>query len=100
MSSSSKKDVLKMKVKIVSIGAIQTFKDGDFRKQELIGEVQEGEYTNVFCFEFLQDKVKLLEDLIPNTNVTILYNIRCRKVERDGSEPMYFTSLQGWKIEV
>ena len=92
--------VTKMKVKVVSIGKLQVFNDGDFQKRELIGEAKDGDYTNIFCFEFIGDKVSILDNIIPGTDITVSYNIRCRKFEKDGKEPMYFTSLQGWRVEI
>ena len=100
MSKDKKSDVLKVKVKIQSIGKEQIFKDGEFKKIELIGVAKDGEYENLYAFEFIQDKCKLVEDLIVGTKATIYFNIRCRKVEQEGKEPMYFTSLAAWKVDV
>lgn len=89
----------KMKVKVVSVGETETFGANNFRKRELIGEVTDGQYTNPFCFEFVQDKVDLLDTILPDTFVEVSFNIRCKKWEQEGKPNQYFTSLQGWKIE-
>lgn len=88
-----------MRVRVVSIGETKTFGDNDFKKREIV-TIVDGEYENYFMFEFVKDKVDLLDDILPDSYVTISYNIRCRKVEKKGSPDAYYTSLQGWKIEV
>ena len=89
-----------LKVKVTSIGDTKVFGTGDFKKRELVGEITENGYTNPFVFEFVNDKTALLDEILPNTDVTVHFNIRCRKVEQPGKEPMYFTSLNGWKIDI
>jgi len=88
-----------LKMKVTEIGETKSF-GTDFKKRELIGETVDGTYTNVFVFEFINDKTALLDEILPNTDVTVHFNIRCRKVESAGKDPMYFTSLNGWKVEI
>jgi acetyltransferase-like isoleucine patch superfamily enzyme len=66
-----------------------------FSKQELIIEVQDKEYTNIFCIEFINDKVKLLEGVSVGQQVTVDTNVRCKHWE---ASDKYFTTLSGWKL--
>ena len=88
-----------MRVKIVEIRAKENVTD-KFVKREVIGMI-EGEYPEYHKFEFVQKNVDLPEDLLEGTYVTIHFNIKGRKVEakKKGDDDMYFTSLQGWKVE-
>lgn len=91
-----------LRVKVVKIDETQEFASG-FKKRELEA-VLEGEYPENFKFEFIKDKVDLLDDILEGTYATISFNIKGRKVEndKDGNllqKPMFFTTLQGWKIE-
>lgn len=88
-----------MRVRVVSIGETKKFGDNDFQKRELV-TIVDGEYENYFMFEFLKDKMDLLDNILPDSYITVSYNIRCRKYEQKGKDDQYFTSLQGWNIKV
>ena len=87
-----------IRVKVISVGETKEFGDNGFKKRELITQT-DGEYVDFFCFEFVKDKVDLLDTILPDTYVTVHYNLRGRKWEKEGQDTKYFTSLQGWKIE-
>jgi hypothetical protein len=89
-----------MRVKIEEVGEKEQVTD-TFVKREVIGKI-EGEYPEFHKFEFVQGNVDLPEDLLEGTYATIHFNIKGRKVEskKKGDPAKYFTSLQGWKIEV
>lgn len=89
----------KMRVLVKSVGETKEFGANGFKKRELVGEL-EGTYPQTYQFEFVQDKVGLLDSVIPNTHLTIHYNIRSREYVQDGQETRYFLSLSGWKVEV
>jgi len=93
-----------MRVKVVSIGETETVGTNGFTKRLLEGRI-EGEYPEDFAFEFTKDKVALLDDVLEDTYVTVHFNIRGRKVSEDKNgvkleKPMFFVTLNGWKIEV
>jgi len=93
-----------MRVRVVSIGETETVGNNGFTKRVLEGKI-EGEYPEEFAFEFTKDKVALLDDVLEDTYVTIHFNIRGRKVSEDknGSKlekPLFFVTLNGWKVEV
>mgnify|MGYP003988863023 CR=1 FL=1 len=56
--------------------------------------VQDGQYTQDVCIEFVQDKVALLDTIKAGQTITISFNIKGR--EYNGR---YFNNLQGWRIE-
>jgi len=89
----------KMRVRVVKIGETQEFGTNGFKKRELVGLI-EGEHPQEYLFEFVNDKSELLDSVLEDSYITIFYNIRCRKIEKEGKPDMYFTSLSGWKIEV
>lgn len=92
--------VTSLRVKAESVGDVIEVGANGFKKRELIG-VQEGEYPQHFKFEFTGDKMDLLNDVMEGMYYTIHYNLRGRKVEakEKGKDDMYFTSLNGWKVE-
>ena len=80
------------KVKVLQ--ETQTF-DSGFKKREIVVTVEEGNYPQDVCLEFVQDKINLLDSIEVDQEVTISFNIR-------GSEwkGRYFTNLRGWKINI
>ena len=91
--------VLSETVIVEEVGEIKTYGDNGFKKQSLITTKTDGEYTNYFVFEFVQDKTDLLKGINVGDEIIVSFNIRCRKVEKFDKEDMYFTSLSGWKID-
>ena len=87
-----------LRVKLEEIGETEEFGNNGFKKRELIG-LLEGEYPEHYKFEFIKDKVDLLDDLIVGTYATVSFNVKGRKVEKDGGT-FYYISLQGWKVAV
>jgi Domain of unknown function (DUF3127) len=93
-----------MRVKVVSIGEIETVGSNGFQKR-MLETMIEGEYPEHFQFEFVKDQVKLLDEVLEDTYVTVSYNLQGRKVteNKEGfplEKPMFFTALKGWKIEM
>ena len=70
----------------------QTF-SGGFTKREVVLNVQDGQYTQDICIEFIQDKVALLDTITIDQTITISFDIKGR--EYNGR---YFNNLQGWRI--
>lgn len=88
-----------IRVKIIKITDTQEYGSNGFKKRELVGETG-GEHSQELLFEFVNDKTDLLDSLLEGSWVTVHYNLRGRRVERDGKETMWFNSLSGWKVEV
>ncbi len=91
-----------LRVRVLKIGETEEVGDKGFKKRELHGMI-EGEWPTYYKFEFVQDKVTLLDDpmVLEGAYLNIHYNLRSRKVEakEKGEDDMYFLSLSGWKIE-
>jgi single-strand DNA-binding protein len=95
---------LEIRARIVKIGDVEAVGNNGFEKRVLELKL-DGEYPEEFAIEFVKDKMALLDDLIEDTYVTVSYNMRGRKVDtsKDGKpldKPMFFISLNGWKVEV
>jgi hypothetical protein len=83
---------------IIEIGNVQTYTN--FKKQEFIVEVKEGknnEYTNVLKFVAKNNKTDLLSQFAVGSHVTIDFNIKGSKWDKDG-RTMYFTDLDMWRM--
>jgi len=78
--------------KIKIIQDPKTF-DSGFTKREMVLIVEDGKYPQEINFEFVQDKVALLDVLEVGQEATVTFDIRGR--EYNGR---YFNNLQGWKI--
>jgi len=78
--------------KIKLIQDPKTF-DSGFTKREMVVIVEDGKYPQEINIEFVQDKVALLDAILPGQEVTVTFDIRGR--EYNGR---YFNNLQGWKI--
>ena len=78
--------------KIKLIQEPKTF-DSGFTKREMVVVVEDGKYPQEINIEFVQDKIRLLDDLQAGQEVTVTFDIRGR--EYNGR---YFNNLQGWKI--
>ena len=93
-----------MRVKVVSVGETQTVGSNGFQKRLLEGMI-EGEYPENYQFEFVKDQVTLLDNVLEDTYVTVSYNLNGRKVveNKEGlplDNPMFLTTLRGWKVEM
>ena len=67
--------------------------DSGFTKREIVVTVEDGNYPQDICLEFVQDKVSLLDDVKMGQDVTVTFDIRGR--EYNGR---YYNNLQGWRI--
>lgn len=67
--------------------------DSGFTKREMVVIVEDGKYPQEINIEFVQDKVRLLDNLQVGQQVTVTFDIRGR--EYNGR---YFNNLQGWKV--
>jgi len=73
-----------------------------FRKREFVVETNEKSGTMVFTeiikFQLVQDKCELIDSFNLNDDITVHFNIRGRKWEKNGNAS-YFTNLDVWRIE-
>lgn len=71
----------------------QTFESG-FQKRTIVLKTQ-GDYPQTIPFDFVKDKVSMLDNIEEGQMATIEYDIRGN--EYNGK---FYVSLQGWKIDV
>jgi hypothetical protein len=71
-----------------------------FQKREFVIKYEENpEYPELLKLEMIQDKCSLLDDVVEGQPVTVSINLRGREYTKPGAtEPMYFNTLQAWKI--
>lgn len=68
-----------------------------FKKREFVLFVEntnKPEYSDYIKFEAIQDKCDDLDSLKPGMEVDVKFFIGGRKVEKEGKDTMYFTSLK------
>lgn len=91
--------------KIGNVEVIKTASGSEFKKRELVLDASrfdpltgEKMFDNFPCFEFVQDKVALLDDLKPLQIVTVSFDLQGREYTKDG-QTKYITTVRGYKIE-
>lgn len=87
--------------KIVHIGDTQQVSD-KFKKREFVIETVEeingNSYSNFAKFQAVQAKCDILDRFAPGQDVTVNFNIKGNRWEKDG-KVNYITNLDAWKIE-
>lgn len=80
--------------KVHHIGSKQTFNKG-FTKKEFVVQVEGGKYPQFIKFDFIKEKIDLIQGIRLGSDVKVYFNIR-------GSEynDKYYVNLEGWKVEV
>ncbi|WP_110486204.1 DUF3127 domain-containing protein [Candidatus Karelsulcia muelleri] len=76
---------------------IKHFKNG-FKKREILVLTEE-QYPQNLLIEFLQSKVKLIENFSIEDRIKIFINLKGREWITPTGEKKYFNYIQGWKIE-
>jgi len=84
--------------RIKMIGMVQEVSP-TFRKREVVVTTEE-QYPQHILIEFTQDKCELLNNFQVGTPVRIGINLRGREWISPQGETRYFTSIQGWRIDV
>lgn len=89
-----------MRCKIVEVSDVIEVGNNGFKKREMIGEI-EGEYPEFYKFEVTGNKMDMLDDVLIGAYATITFNLRGKKVDgkKKTDPPMYFTTLNAWKVE-
>lgn len=91
--------------KIGNVEVIKTASGSEFKKRELVLDASrfdpltgEKMFDNFPSFEFVQDKVSLLDELKPLQIVTVSFDLQGREYTKDG-QTKYITTVRGYKIE-
>ncbi|MCD6091193.1 MAG: DUF3127 domain-containing protein [Bacteroidales bacterium] len=74
-----------------------------FKKREFVIEIKEStpngfEYVETIKFQFTQDKCDSLDSVNISDDVTVHFNIKGKRWEKDG-KVNYFNNLDAWRIE-
>lgn len=85
-------DSLVAKGEIIKIGETETFGQNGFRKRIVVVKTPEA-YPQELPFEFVQDKVSILDKYSVGDNVAINYNLRGQEYN-----DKWYVSLGGWRI--
>ena len=72
-----------------------------FKKREFVIEVESENTgfnrTDVIKFQLTQDRCNLIENVELNDSITVFFDIRGNKWEKEG-RVMYFTNLEAWRV--
>jgi hypothetical protein len=82
---------------IVEIGAEQQITEKFKKREFVIEDTTKPEWPELIKFQVTQDKCDLLTPLKLMQFVTVSFNLRGRKYEKDG-KTNYFTNLEAWRI--
>ena len=73
----------------------------NFKKREFVIEVENernSDWNDFIKFQATQDRCELLDDISVNDMITVHFNIKGRRWEKDG-KVNYFSNLEAWRIE-
>lgn len=92
---------LETKGKLVVKNEVEIISD-KFRKKEFIIEKSEtvgvSTFTDFIKFQLINDRVNLIDTIQIGDEVSVSFNLRGRKWEKDG-KVSYFTNLEAWRLE-
>jgi hypothetical protein len=93
-----KKIEMELQGTIYSIGPVQEVSE-KFRKQEIILETLNGEYTQHIKLQFAQKKIDLLQSFAPGSEVVCQINIAGKLYKNKEGKEDSFTNIVCWKID-
>jgi len=92
---------LQVTAKILHIGEVETVSD-KFQKRTIVLDMSEEyngtKYDNPVPFQVSQKKIDLFKDCRVGQEVTVHFNLKGRKWEKDG-KVSWFGSSEVWKVE-
>lgn len=69
-----------------------------FRKQEFVLKIEGDKFPNFPKFQAVNERIDLLQSFTTGDEITVSFDIQGKEYVK-GTETMYFTSLNAWKIE-
>jgi len=69
-----------------------------FRKQEFVLKIEGDKYPNFPKFQAVNERIDLLQSFTPGDELTVSFDIQGKEYVK-GTETLYFTSLNAWKLE-
>lgn len=71
-----------------------------FRKREFVVEFAENpQYPELLKFELIQSNCEQLDQIDPNSDISVTFNLKGRKWTDKQGKTVYFNSLQAWRVE-
>lgn len=86
--------------RIIVIGTtitLMTASGKEFKKRDLVIEVEDGNYPQQVKFQLTQDRCDILEKFKVEETVTVCFNLRGKPNVKDGVTS-YFVNLDAWRI--
>jgi len=83
---------------IIVVGDTEQVSD-KFKKRNLVLSIMDGNYEQQVQFEFVQDKVDLLDAVNVGDEVEVSFNLNGRSWTNPQGEVKYFNTNQGWRVE-
>lgn len=71
-----------------------------FKKREFVLEMIDGAYTQLVPFQMTQNNCEKLDNVLPGTEVKVMFNLRGREWINPEGVSKYFGSLDAWKVDV
>ena len=96
----TKKNISKMVVEGTVKAIFDTVQVSDtFKRREFVLEVTENPlYPQLVTFQFIQDRVSLLDNFTEGEKVEVTFNLRGREWTAPSGEKKYFNTLEAWRI--
>ena len=69
-----------------------------FRKQEFVLKTEGDKYPSFPKFQAVNERIDLLQSFTPGDELTVSFDIQGKEYVK-GTETLYFTSLNAWKLE-
>lgn len=87
----------KLTGKLYAIFPVQIVSE-KFRKQEFVLKIEGDKFPNFPKFQAVNERIDLLQSFTPGDEITVSFDIQGKEYVK-GTETMYFTSLNAWKLE-
>ena len=68
---------------------------GEWKKQEFILEVEDGQFPKKICFSVMNDKNGIFDKIKPNTEVEVLFSIESREYNEK-----WFSNINAFRVDL
>ncbi|MFA5195571.1 MAG: DUF3127 domain-containing protein [Bacteroidales bacterium] len=80
--------------RVLEVGSPERISD-KFSKRVLVMEIFSGKYANEVPFEFTNESMNQIKDVRPGDWVTVNYQLKARKQDREGQPIRRYVTLDG-----
>ena len=84
-------------ISISPIVVLPTHSGKEFKKRDLIVEIEDGDYPQQVKFQMVQNNVDKIDKYKPTDVVEVFFNLKGRAHTKDGTTA-YFTNLDAWRV--